>query len=134
MSKFPGWFEGAYRRWSRSQPGEEDFLTFCDLLGYPPAIVLSWLQGETKPQGEETLSIAALLGISAYDALDQPRPDPELLRIFNSFSHLRGKDRGNLALALYEVEQRFQTEKISVVSPQAKTILESTFEKFGLNK
>jgi len=88
MSKFPDWFKRAYKQWSRSQPGEEDFLAFCDLLGYLSSKVLAWLHGESVPEGPEVLSIAGILGIQVYEVLDLQKPDPELLQIFHSFSHL----------------------------------------------
>ena len=134
MSKFPDWFKRAYKQWSRSQPGEEDFLAFCDLLDYSPAIVLNWLQGDSIPQGAELLSIAGLLGTKVYPLLGQPEPDPELVKIYNSFSHLSGESRSKLALALYEVELRLKAEKLSVKSNQANEIFEVIFANYGLNK
>lgn len=134
MSKFPDWFKRVYKQWSRSQPGEEDFLAFCDLLGYSPAIVLNWLQGDSIPQGAELLSIAGLFGTKVYSLLGQPEPDPELVKIYNSFSHLSGESRSKLALALYEVELRLKAEKLSVKSNQAKEIFEVVFAKYGLNE
>ncbi len=134
MSKFPDWFKRAYKQWSQSQPGEEDFLAFCDLLGYAPAIVLNWLQGEAIPQGAELLSIAGVLGTKVYEILGQAAPDPELVKIYNSFSHLNGEPRSKLALALYEVELRLKAEKLSVKSNQAKKIFEVIFANYGLNK
>jgi transcriptional regulator with XRE-family HTH domain len=133
MSKFPNWFKRAYKQWSRSQPGEEDFLAFCDLLGYSPAIVLNWLQGDSMPQGAEILSIAGVLGTKVYEILGQAAPDPELVKIYNSFSHLKGEFRGKLAQALYEVEQRLSEKKISVASTEAKAIIDMVFMKHGLN-
>ncbi len=133
MSKFPDWFKRAYKQWSRSQPGEEDFLAFCDLLGYSPAIVLNWLQGDSIPQGAELLSIAGLFGTKVYSLLGQPEPDPELVKIYNSFSHLSGESRSKLALALYEVELRLKAEKLSIKSNQAKEIFEEIFAKYKLD-
>ena len=133
MSKFPDWFKRAYKQWSRSQPGEEDFLAFCDLLGYSPAIVLNWLQGDSIPQGAELLSIAGLFGTKVYSLLGQPDPDPELMKIYNSFSHLNGEYRGKLAQALFEVGQQMTKENIPVESIEAKMIIEVVFNKLGLN-
>jgi len=134
MSNFPAWFNRAYKRWSRSQAGEEDFIAFCDLLGYPPSKVLGWMQGEFLPEKPEVLSIAGILGVEVYQVLDLPKPDPELLRIYGSFSHLSGQDRSNLALALLEIEKIFEEDNISTKSPEAKEIIKSTFEKYGLNR
>jgi len=134
MSNFPAWFNRAYKRWSRSQAGEEDFIAFCDLLGYPPSKVLGWLRGEFIPEGPEVLSIAGTLGIKVYQVLDLPKPDPELIKIYGSFAHLTGQDRSNLALALFEVERIFKEDNISTKSVEAKEIIKSTFEKYGLSK
>jgi len=134
MSNFPAWFNRAYKRWSRSQAGEEDFIAFCDLLGYPPSKVLGWLHGEFLPEGPEVLGIAGTLGIKAYQVLDLPKPDPELIKIYGSFTKLTGQDRSNLALALFEVERIFKADSISTKSAEAKEIIKKTFEKFGLSK
>ncbi len=75
ISNFPKWFKREYKKWCRSQPGEEDFLAFCDLLGHPPYKILSWLHGESVPQGPEVLSIAGLFGTEIYDTLDLPKPE-----------------------------------------------------------
>ena len=131
MSKFPVWFKRAYKQWSRSQPGEEDFLAFCDLLGYSPAIVLNWLQGDSIPQGAEILSIAGLLGVKAYEVLGQPEPDSELLKIYNSFSHLTGEHRGKLAHALWEAQTQMSQKGVTVRSEEAKSILFQAFRKWG---
>jgi len=134
MSKFPAWFNRAYKQWSRSQPGEEDFLAFCNLLGYPPAKVLDWLHGESTPEGAEVLSIAGVLGINVYKALDLPKPDPDLIKILDSFPHLTGQGQSMLALAIFETGKRLKEENILPKSFEAKKIFKSTFEKYGLKK
>ena len=133
MSKFPDWFKRAYKQWSRSQPGEEDFLAFCELLGYSPAIVLNWLQGDSIPQGAELLSIAGLFGTKVYSLLGQPEPDPELLKIYNSFSHLTGEFRGKLAQALWEAQMEMRQEGVTANSEEAKLILTEAFKKWGVD-
>ena len=131
MSKFPDWFNRAYKRWSRSQPGEEDFLAFCDLLGYSPASVLSWLQGISIPQDAEILSIAGVLGTKVYEILGQAAPDPELLKIYNSFSHLTGEFRGKLARSLWEAQTQIHQKGVTSSSEEAKSIIAEVFKKWG---
>jgi hypothetical protein len=133
MSKFPDWFKRAYKQWSRSQPGEEDFLAFCDLLGYSPAIVLNWLQGDSIPQGAELLSIAGLFGTKVYSLLGQSEPDPELLKIYNSFSHLTGEYRGKLAQAIWEAQLEMHKKSVTANSEEAKIILSEAIKKWGAN-
>ena len=132
MSNFPAWFNRAYKRWSRSQAGEEDFIAFCDLLGYPPSKVLGWLHGEFLPEGSEILSIAGTLGTEVYSTLDLPAVDPELMKIYHAFSHLHGEFRSRLAQALWEAEIEMKEKGISASSPDAGGILSATFTKWGI--
>lgn len=134
MSKFPAWFNKAYKRWSRSQPGEEDFLAFCDLLGSSPAKVLEWLRGESVPEGPEVLSIAGILGLNVYEVLDLQKPDPELIKIFKSFPHLTGEYRSKLAHALWEAQAEISYKDFTFHSEEAKIILANVFKKWGLEK
>jgi hypothetical protein len=132
MSDFSNWFKKAYKRWSRSQPGEEDFLGFCELLGYPPYKVLSWLHDEIEPQGAEILSIAGILGYKIYEVLALSEPDPELVKIYNSFSHLSGDYRSKLALALWEADAEIKQRQLKADSEEMKIILTKVFKKWGL--
>lgn len=132
MSNFPAWFKKAYKRWSQSQAGEEDFIAFCDLLGYPPAKVLAWFDGEQIPQGPEVLSIAGTLGVEAYSVLGLPEVDPELLKIFADFSHLRGEFRSRLAQALWEAQIEIQQSGAHPTATEAQRILEKAMQKWGL--
>jgi len=132
MSNFPAWFNRAYKRWSRSQAGEEDFIAFCDLLGYPPSKVLGWLHGEFLPEGSEILSIAGTLGKEVYQTLDLPKPDPELMKIYHAFFHLHGEFRSRLAQALWEAENEMKEKGISASSPDAGGILSAAFTKWGI--
>ena len=132
MSNFPAWFNRAYKRWSRSQAGEEDFIAFCDLLGYPPSKVLGWLHGEFLPEGSEILSIAGTLGKAVYSTLGLPAVDPELMKIYHAFSHLHGEFRSRLAQALWEAEKEIEQKRILSNSEEAKAILKDAFTRAGL--
>jgi hypothetical protein len=131
MSNFPDWFKREYRRWSRSQPGEEDFLAFCSLLGYTPNIVLSWLHGESTPQNGEVLSIAGMFGVKVYKVLGLPEPDKEILKAYASFSNLAGELRSKAAHALWEADVEIKNNKISPQSDEAKAIIAKIFDKWG---
>ena len=131
MSNFPDWFKREYRRWSRSQPGEEDFLAFCSLLGYTPNTVLSWLHGESTPQNGEVLSIAGMFGVKVYKVLGLSEPDKEILKAYASFSNLAGELRSKAAHALWEADVEIKNNKISPQSEEAKAIIAKTFDKWG---
>ena len=134
MPSFHEWFQKKYHQWVKSQPGEEDFLAFCDLLGYPSLKISRWLEGKTTPQGPEVLSIASLLGMEIYDVLELPKPDPELLEIFDSFPHLAGDFRGKLAEAILEAETELERRQLSIKSPEGQAIFIEAFQKWGLHE
>ena len=131
MSNFPDWFKREYRRWSRSQPGEEDFLAFCSLLGYTPETVLSWLHGESTPQNGEVLSIAGMFGVKVYKVLGLDEPDKEILKAYASFSNLAGELRSKAAHALWEADEEINRKHVSPNSDEAKVIIAKTFDKWG---
>jgi len=132
MSNFPDWFKREYRRWSRSQPGEEDFLAFCSLLGTTPETVLAWMHGELIPQGGEVLIIAEMFGgKKVFKVLGLPEPDKELLKTYTSFSHLSGKLRSKAAGALWEADVEIKQKQVPPESDEAKEILARAFEKWG---
>jgi len=91
------------------------------------------LHGEHYPEGPEILSIAGTLGTEAYSILDLPAVDPELMKIYHAFSHLRGEFRSRLAQALWEAEKEMKGKGISVSSPDAEGILSATFTKWGIS-
>jgi TRAP-type mannitol/chloroaromatic compound transport system substrate-binding protein len=95
--------------------------------------ILSWLQGNSIPQGAEILSIAGLLGVKVYEVLGQPVPDPELLKTYNSFSHLTGEFRGKLAQALWEAQTEMHQKSVTANSEEAKIILSEAFKKWGVS-
>jgi transcriptional regulator with XRE-family HTH domain len=131
MLQFSDWFSREYKQWCQSQPGEEDFLAFCELLGYSPSNILSWLQGDSIPHDAELLSIAGIFGTKVYTLIGQPEPDPELLKIYNSFSHLTGEYRSKLAHALWEAQMEMHGKGVTASSEEAKPILKVAFKKWG---
>ena len=90
-----------------------------------------WLHGEDEPQGAELLSINGLFGTKVYSLLGQPVPDPELLKIYNSFSHLTGEYRSKLANALWESQTEMHQKGVTANSVEAKSILTEAFKKWG---
>jgi transcriptional regulator with XRE-family HTH domain len=131
MLQFSDWFSREYKQWCQSQPGEEDFLAFCELLGYSPSIILRWLQGDSVPQDAEILSIAGMFGTKVYALLGEPEPDPELLKIYNSFTHLTGEFRVKIASAIWEAQTEMRDKGIDTTSGEAKPILAKAFKKWG---
>lgn len=133
MSQFSSWFNRCYIEWTKSQPGDEDFLAFCDLLGYSASKILSWLEGETEPRDAELLSIAGLFGMKVYSLLNQPEPDPELLNIYCSFPHLSGDNRSRVATAILEAQKELKDRGILANSAEAKKFISQVFFRWGFS-
>ena len=131
MTIFQEWFSKVYQDWCRNLSGKEDFLAFCDFLGYPPYKVLEWLQGEEIPRGAEVLNLAANFGCEVYRTLNLEPPNPEILKIFTKFPHLDGDERSRLSIALYEIQQRAQEEGLSFTSPEGKSLVKSILTRAG---
>ena len=132
MPTFTTWFNNAYKKWSRANPGGEDFLAFCNRLGIPPGKVLSWLEGESAPEGAESLNIAGLLGPEVYALLGQSEPDPALVEIFQYFGHLSADERCRLALALWEAQSTIHQRELPIESEKAKRFLRQAMKRRGL--
>ncbi len=130
-SAFKDWFNIKYNEWVRAQPGEEDFLAFCDLLGYAPAKVNEWLDGVSLPEGPEVLGIAISFGKEVYEILGLVEPEKELFEIFESFSHLPGEFRSRLTQAIWEVEIELKDRHLQADSKEAKEILKRILTKWG---
>lgn len=132
MPTFSTWFNNAYKKWSRANPGGEDFLAFCDRLGIPPAKVLSWLEGKSAPTGAESLNIAGLLGPEVYALLGQSEPDPALVEIYRSFGHLNADERCRLSLAMWEAQSTIRQRRLPIESDRAKRILRQAMKRHDL--
>ena len=130
-SAFKDWFNRKYNDWVQAQPGEEDFLAFCDLLGYAPAKVNEWLDGVTLPDDPELLNIAGNFGKEVYLILGLAEPDRELFEIYLSFPHLSGGLRSRLTQAIWEVGIELKDQHLSTNSREAQQIFKRTLGKWG---
>ena len=130
-SAFKDWFNRKYNDWVQAQPGEEDFLAFCDLLGYPPAKVNEWLDGIMLPDSLEVLNIAGVFGKDAYKILGVAQPDQELLDIYVSFPQLSGELRSRLTQAIWECQINLKDAHLSANSKEAKELIRRTLVKWG---
>lgn len=107
-------------------------MVFRGLLGYSYSRVLGWLHSEFLPEESEILSIAVTLRTEVFSTLGHPAMDPELLKIYHSFSHLHGEFRSRLAQALWEAEKEKEQKKILSNFEEAKAILNDAFIRWRL--
>jgi len=54
---------------------------FADILGFSPAAVSLWMNGERKPDKSSFISLSKTLSPEIYEYFDVPRPDPDLQAI-----------------------------------------------------
>jgi len=90
MSKNP-FAEFLEREFTRIQFERRKRLTineFAELLGFSPAAVSLWLNGDRKPDKFSVIQLAKILSPEIYDYFDLPRPDPLLVDIDREFPNL----------------------------------------------
>lgn len=68
-----------------------------------------------------------------YPVLGKPEPDPELMKIFEQFPHLRGEHRSRLVMALWEVNRQLISEKISGDTSEGVRIITAIFTRWGFS-
>jgi hypothetical protein len=105
----------------------------CSILGYRPATVVDWIEGETIPKCPEVLSIAGLFGVKVYQILDMPVPHEELVKIYKSLTHLQGEIQSRLAQAIWEDDLEMKQKQLTPETEEAKVIRTKSFEKWGFS-
>jgi hypothetical protein len=131
MSNFADWLNRAYKRWCKTQPGEEDFLGFCDYIGVEPWKVLEWMRGVSEPQNGEVLCLAGIFGVDVFNILGLAKPDLELMRTYHSYSYPGMEIRNKVASTLWEAYVEITQKKLAPESMEAKAILTKSCEKLG---
>jgi hypothetical protein len=129
MSKFPDWFKRTYKQWRRSQPGEEDFLAFCAWVGYPPYIILSWLDGDSTPEGADVLNLAVIFSKRVYGVLELKPPDEDIFLIAKTFSATSGDQRLRLIHILWQAGQELHEKGLSPSSKEGAELILAKFQQ-----
>lgn len=86
LEKFARFFKNKYFEWEQNQDGGVQGITrFAEWLGVDQPLVSSWMKGAYKPSEKNVKLLARKLGPEVYDALDLPRPDPDLERLIKEY-------------------------------------------------
>jgi len=64
--------------WQMESGGRRTVAEFAEWIGLPQSTLSTWWSGKFKPTGDKVKILANKLGPEVYDALDLPRPDPDL--------------------------------------------------------
>jgi len=64
--------------WQQKQGERKTVREFAQWLGVAQSTVSMWWNNRSTPQGNFVRLLADKLGPEVYDALDLPRPDPDL--------------------------------------------------------
>ena len=95
---FKDWFEREFTQWSATQDRRNRSIRKFGLwLGLPQQTVNNYINGDRVPRGRELDKIADKLGMEAYDAAGEPRPDERLRKIIQAWPQLSDEKREWLA-------------------------------------
>mgnify|MGYP001016956826 CR=1 FL=1 len=85
--KFSKFLEFKYLEWQQ-KVGRKTVKEFAAYIGVSTSTISTWWHENRIPEGENIQKLASKLGIEVYDALDLPRPDPDLLYIQQNWQNL----------------------------------------------
>jgi len=92
-TKFSAWLEQKYISWLSEAGHLRTLKDFAGWLGIGNAVLSHYLRGSRKPSADQLEKIADKLGMEAYDLLDQPRPDPVLVKIKTRWDKLNEEQK-----------------------------------------
>jgi transcriptional regulator with XRE-family HTH domain len=106
--KFSQFLQLKYLDWQQQEGRRRTVKEFAAYLGFATSTISTWWNDPEKvPDNESLEKLAIKLGIEVYDALDLPRPDPDLLAIQRAWHQLDTKTR----TALREQAQKYTAIK-----------------------
>lgn len=112
VQSFKDWFEGKYIDWrnSRSRKDKSGIRTFALWIGLKQQTVDNYINGKRVPKGRELDMIAEKLGLEAYDAAGEERPDLRLKKLAEIWPKLSEEKREWLVKeAEQDAEQNAET-------------------------
>lgn len=105
--KFSKFLEFKYLEWQQ-KVGRKTVKEFAAYIGVSTSTISTWWHENRIPEGENIQKLASKLGIEVYDALDLPRPDPDLLYIQQNWQNLDPATRR----ALREQAEKYESENL----------------------
>lgn len=104
---FPQFLEKKFLEWQQRMGGRRSVSEFAKWIGVKQSSISMWWTGANTPNPESIKLLADKLGLEVYDALDLPRPDPDLHYIQQQWGNLLPEERKTLR----QQAERYTTRK-----------------------
>jgi len=106
LMNFPTFLENQFLVWQQKSGKRRSLEEFAAYLGISQPLLSLWLNGRRKPGSGNIEMLAQVFGPEVYDALDLPRPDPDLQTLSRLWPRLTEETRH----AIREKAERYVTE------------------------
>lgn len=126
------WLAKRFVEWEKAQGRKQSYYAFARYLGVSQSDLAAWMDGAALPAGDDLHNLAAKLGTEIFDALGQPRPNPQLERLTASLPYLPAMLRDRLTAAAWEAAQLIQAQNLPAESVEAKKAVVEVFARNGI--
>ena len=75
---FPTYLEKKFVEWQMGEGRRKSTADFAAYLGVSQSVISMWMNGSRIPNKQSVELLASIFGLEVYDALDLPRPDPDM--------------------------------------------------------
>lgn len=107
LMNFPNFLEKQYLTWQQNAGKRKSLEEFAAYLGISQPLLSLWLNGHRRPGHENIELLTNLFGPEIYDALNLPRPDPDLQTLSRLWPSLPEQARH----AIREQAEKYITQK-----------------------
>jgi len=81
MANFADFINKKYVEWQAQNGKRKTLEEFSAYLGISRPLLSMWMNGVHRPGNENMKLLVEIFGLEVYDALDLPRPDPDLYHV-----------------------------------------------------
>lgn len=90
---FPKFLEKKFLEWQNREGTRKTISEFATHIGVSQSVVSMWMNGSRVPNKPSIERLSSIFGLEVYDALGNPRPDPDLYYIQNVWEGLTPEKR-----------------------------------------
>jgi len=90
---FPNWVTRKFVEWQATLGKRKTIDEFAAYIGISRPLLNMWMNGNRKPGSENIKLLAEIFGAEVYDALNLPRPDPDLIYLQAHWLNLSPNER-----------------------------------------
>ena len=120
MNKFPNYLTKKFLEWQTELGARKTLEDFADYLNVSRPLLSFWMNGKRIPNADNLENISAILGNEIYDALDLPRPNPNLQKINRLWEFLPEEIQIKLAKETEKYETQNELHRVQKLPKQRK--------------